>query len=668
MEQNCKELITYLLLNRQVNLRNVSKNFKVSKEAIGAQITQINHLLKSEPILIDHDMIFVTDVCREACYRLLTAEEQQLFSFYEVNIRRKLIMIKLLLHNHYMSLGALADYVYVSKNTMLTDVKSIKESLHEFEIQLDYSRKDGYAVSGSEFLIRNLLAELIREVVQTPYGKFVLDEKKLITVSEVFLLKKRLEKVESKLQITFTDEQMEELPYILHGIIKRSKVTNKKWTFKIEMYDIKNTREFPIMKEMFWGYDFLSENDLLYLSLQVLASNLVESALHFSDSEEIAYAVDEFIRLLEMYFATEIMKKNEFKEKVILHVRPAIYRTILGFQINNPLKKQFIKEYTPTFNIVEKASKPFEKLVGHKWSEEEIVYLSMIVLGWMYQIEETEQPIFRAVVLCKSGTSISKLLLENLKMMFPNIDFQGAYAVRQLNTVARDIDFIFTTVPVQSDATIFVIPSILSKDSRQILREQVDKAIEMDSHKKTKELLAMLKDEIPEENIRLVQAKVESFFNKKEQPVEKKEPEQMRITEEQVHFLEMPLEWEQLVSAAFAPMLERGTVDASYIHTCEEIFYQNYEQMMIGPNIYLPHAKPANGVIEQDIQLMIMKADTKTPENEAVKIMIALAPSEQNKHIPLLLKLNEIFLKPEKLAGILASTNKKKIVEILERG
>lgn len=611
MEQNCKELITYLLLNRQVNLKNVSQNFKVSKEAISTQITQINHLLKSEPILIDHDMIFVTDACREACYRLLTAEEQQLFSFYEVNIRRKLIMIKLLLHNHYMSLGALAEYVYVSKNTMLTDVRSIKENLHEFEIQLDYSRKDGYAVTGSEFLIRNLLAELIREVIQTPYGKFVLDEKKLITVNEVFLLRKRLEKVESKLQITFTDEQMEELPYILHGIIKRSKVTIKKWTFKIEMYDIKNTREFPIMKEMFWGYDFLSENDLLYLSLQVLASNLVESALHFSDSEEIAYAVDEFIRLLEMYFAIEIVKKNEFKEKVILHVRPAIYRTILGFQINNPLKKQFIKEYTPTFNIVAKASKPFEKLVGHIWSEEEIVYLSMIVLGWMYQIEETKQPIFRAVVLCKSGTSISKLLLENLKMMFPNIDFQGAYAVRQLNTVARDIDFIFTTVPVQSNATIFVIPSILSKDSRQILREQVDKAIEMDSHKKTKELLAMLKDEIPEENIRLVQAKVESFFSKKELPTEKEEPEKLQMGAEQIHFLESNSKWENLVQAAFAPMLERETVDSCYINTCEEIFYQNYEQMMIGPNIYLPHAKPINGAKKQDIQLMILKTATK---------------------------------------------------------
>lgn len=49
-------------------------------------------------------------------------------------------------------------------------------------------------------------------------------------------------------------------------------------------------------------------------------------------------------------------------------------------------------------------------------------------------------------------------------------------------------------------------------------------------------------------------------------------------------------------------------------------------------------------------------------------MVIALAPSEQNKHIPLLLKLNEVFLQPAKLAEILASTNKNKIVEILERG
>lgn len=59
--------------------------------------------------------------------------------------------------------------------------------------------------------------------------------------------------------------------------------------------------------------------------------NLVELVFYFLDSEEIVYVVDEFICLLEMYFVMEIMKKNEFKEKVILYVRLVIYWIILGF-------------------------------------------------------------------------------------------------------------------------------------------------------------------------------------------------------------------------------------------------------------------------------------------------------------------------------------------------
>lgn len=43
-------------------------------------------------------------------------------------------MIKLLFYNYYMLFGVFVDYVYVSKNIMFIDVKSIKESLYEFEI------------------------------------------------------------------------------------------------------------------------------------------------------------------------------------------------------------------------------------------------------------------------------------------------------------------------------------------------------------------------------------------------------------------------------------------------------------------------------------------------------------------------------------------------------
>ncbi|WP_088810567.1 MULTISPECIES: BglG family transcription antiterminator [unclassified Listeria] len=665
MEQGSKDLIIYLLTHENTELLAVARRFRISEDELLDWISKINHLLKQEKIFIHESTIRLTEKGREECYRLLTAEEEMLFTYYEVKLRRQLILIQLLMEPRFLSLKALADYVYVSKNTVLNDVKWIRNHLNERRIHLEYSRKEGYAVNGAEFLIRSKLAELLREVIKIPYGKFVLDEKNLITVSETFLLKKRLESVEKRLQVTFTDEQMEELPYILVGTIKRAEVLRADWSFQLKKYDLKNTKEYPVIKEMFWGYDFLSEADYLYLALQVLASSLLESVLYFSESDEIADATTEFIQQLEIYFATEFAHKAEFKEKVMLHVRPAVYRNLLGFQIVNPLAEQFKTEYLPTFQIVKKAAAPFERLVGHAWSEEEIVFLSMIVLAWMYQEEESAEPVFSAAVLCQSGTSISKLLIENLKMMFPTIDFKGAYAVRQLPEVEGNLDFIFTTVPVQSQATVFVVPPILGKLERKKLRRQLEQAILLDEGMRTKELMAMLKEAIPSEKRPFVEQQLNQFFMKK--PQIEKAPKEMVIFEEQISFLE-DATWESIVEEAFEPLLKRGSVTWQYVEKCRAHFYDHYETMMIGPNIYLPHASPGDGVLNADIQIVRLKTPVETPCGSEVDIVVALAPSEKNRHISLLLKLNELFLDEKKRRLVLSAENQNELYEMIDRG
>ncbi len=665
MEQGSKDLIIYLLTHENTELLAVARRFRISEDELLDWISKINHLLKQEKIFIHENTIRLTEKVREECYRLLTAEDEMLFTYYEVKLRRQLILIQLLMEPRFLSLKALADYVYVSKNTVLNDVKWIRNHLHERRIHLEYSRKDGYAVSGAEFLIRNQLAELVREVIKIPYGKFVLDEKNLITVSETFLFKKRLESVEKRLQVTFTDEQMEELPYILAGTIKRAEVLRKDWSFQLKKYDLKNTKEYPVIKEMFWGYDFLSEADYLYLALQVLASSLLESVLYFSESDEIADAATEFIQQLEIYFATEFLHKAEFKEKVMLHVRPAVYRNLLGFRIVNPLSEQFKTEHLTTFQIVKKAAAPFERLVGHAWSEEEIVFLSMIVLAWMYREEESTEPVFSAAVLCQSGTSISKLLIENLKMMFPTIDFKGAYAVRQLPEVEENLDFIFTTVPVQSQATVFVVPPILGKLERKKLRRQLEQAILLDEGMRTKELMAMLKEVIPSEKRSFVEQQLNQFFMKK--PQVETAPKEMAIFEEQISFLDNVL-WESVVEESFQPLLKRGSVTFQYVEKCCAHFYAHYETMMIGPNIYLPHASPSDGVLNADIQIIRLKTPVKTPSGDTVDIVVALAPSEKNRHISLLLKLNELFLDEKKRQLVLSAENQNELYEMIDRG
>lgn len=178
MEQETKELIIYLLLHENMDFAVVAKRFRLSEDELRKQIVKINHLLQQEKIFISEGTILVTEQSRMDCYRLLTTLGERLFPYYEVTLRRQLVLIQLLMKPRFLSLKALADYVYVSKNTVLSDVKWIRDYLSQKRILLKYSRKEGYAISGTEFSIRNQLAEILRKIMKLPYGKFILDEKK----------------------------------------------------------------------------------------------------------------------------------------------------------------------------------------------------------------------------------------------------------------------------------------------------------------------------------------------------------------------------------------------------------------------------------------------------------------------------------------------------------
>ncbi|EIA20760.1 hypothetical protein KKC_05155 [Listeria fleischmannii subsp. coloradonensis] len=48
--------------------------------------------------------------------------------------------------------------------------------------------------------------------------------------------------------------------------------------------------------------------------------------------------------------------------------------------------------------------------------------------------------------------------------------------------------------------------------------------------------------------------------------------------------------------------------------------------------------------------------------------MVALAPSEKNDHISLLLKLNELFLDEKKRELVLSASSENELYELIDRG
>lgn len=663
-----KEIIKLILIQHSVGVDRLADSLGLTADQLKQAVFAINHELPGETIQMMDGKISVSARCADDLYALLVGSDPYRAEDSEAEIRQQLLAITFMVLKQQDSLQTLADRFYVSRNTIYADIRQIKADLSGSQLGIHYSRKEGYRISGPEYLLRNQLVQLTRELLKTLYGKSRLLHMQLVDERDIVLLKKSLKQIEQNAQIRLTDEQNETLPLILAVLINRVRHYPEPWSFKIEKYDIGNTKEYPIIREALKPFDFLKESDLLYLSLHILSSNRIESALNFLNSEEIRSAIDRFVETIKLKLAVNFSRETEFKEKLLLHVEPAIFRNIVGFRVNNPLTERFISEHQQIFQAVKASVGPFEQMIGHGLSDEENVYLSMIVLGWLYQTKENRNQYFRAVVLCTNGTSVSKLLLENLKDMFPSIDFLGAFSFGQFEQMDMKLDFIFTTKPLESTTPTIVVPPFLEPGSRRQLRATMSRLLKNNSSIQAKRIVSVLRSVLTKDQMYQAERELKAFFDGNKKNEDRGTPNRFTLDKENVQFIEYPVSWEQAVECVFLPMLRRGSADVHYFNRCKEAFYANYSRMLIGPGVYLPHTAPLPKQKVPDIEITVFRRPFRDPDGSLCSVMIGLVPSASNAHVPLLLHLNQAFLIKETIPCICNARNEEEVLQCLEGG
>lgn len=660
-----KEVINLILQSNNLGLCEIANSLSMDLGKLKNIIHTINNKLLYESIKETDGKLLVTEKCADELYSLLIGDDHFISFNHNVELRKYLVEIELMVNKNFHSLQTLSEKLYVSRNTMYTDIKLIKEDLQHLNLKITYSRKSGYQIKGQEYALRNQLVQLIRKLLKNYYGRAWLKRLNLFTEKEILESKNRLLLIEEKIQIRLTDEQLDELPFILALLIARIRNFPIQWDFNIEKYDIRNTMEFSAIKDCFHDLTFLKETDILYLSLHILASNQIESAIDYLNREEINLAVNQFLKIIKSKLAVKFIKESELKEKLLLHLQPAIFRNVLGFRVINPLKERFMTEHHKVFMAVADATEPFEKIIGHPLSDEEIVYLSMIILGWLYQSEESENSYFKGVVLCQNGTSISKLLLENLKEMFPQIEFIGAFSFRQFKQMNEEVDIVFTTKPLKSKAKTIIVPSFLEPENRIQLRYLVNKLLNDDIDFRAKQIVSALKDILPKDKIYIAENKLKTLFEGDKKISLKNDLVRMTIDEKNIILIDNQIPWEDSVDITFSPIIKRGSVDQSYVQRCKQLFFENYNKMLIGPNVYIPHAEPSNKLKQPDIQIAVFFEPIYNPDGSPFHVMVGLVPSNTNIHVPFLLRLNDFFIKKDSIKKLLASKNPREVLALL---
>lgn len=645
LEHTDYELLSYLFNWRERSIDKISSMLGESKDEIKNSIKRINNHLDYSIYIDNDEMVSIIDKYIDNIYQLENININMLIRYLSIENRRSAILLYLLVHNKFVSLHDIAELMGVSKNTALNDIKKLKLELEKREIKIIYFRNEGYKIEGNEFTIRQIINEEVNSLLFVPVGKYLLSELEIVDLNEKFLLKQRLEKTEKRLSIVLSDEFFGNLPYSLLAIIKRIENFRVHYKFENQFKELKDSKEYITMVSVFWNYDFLEENDLEYLVLFILSSNVVSKGsleeIIPAEIRGIDQTVDMFISALEKRLAIKFYNKNKLKKILIQHLIPAIYRNLLGLEIVNPIGDQFIIEYDSVNTIVKQEMHHFEQYTRNFFSKDEVTYITMIVLSNLIETRKVLEPkTFTGVVICKNGTSISKLLIEQLKNLFPNIEFSKVMSLREFEEKGTNKDFIFSTVPINSRGNIFLVSSFMTEEERFRLKENVEMTINSDNQKKTKYIITYLSEYLKEGTEDEATKKLHKLFlnDEEKKPIKSKK---FFSSTTQISIITKKIDWEGLIDLSFKELLKRNSVTNHYVKICKKIFGEFYDSMLISPGVLIPHAPTDEGVYFPDVQINLLEKAVISPNNKEYRLVIALAPGENNEHLDWLIELNK---------------------------
>src|SRR5699024_3359763 len=417
------------------NSKELEKEYQVTRRQLGYSFGKINDWLRSmnlPEIERTRQGYFIVDSTLHAKMGNEPEIKSQYSDILTEYQRIYIIILMLLGSEEELSLNHFTIELAVSKNTVLNDMKRVKEVASGYELTIRYSRINGYVVEGEEFQVRKFLLHAVEKIMELPYGKTRVKQALEMDEVELLTLQSRIEKVENKLNLKFTDEKILIMPYTFLLVLRRIRREEVIKTFPIQYGDLSGTMEYQATEEVLFDIEDIPEQERLFITLHLLTTNLYQAQM--LTEETIPYLkqeLDEMLRLFETNACVFLQDRNRLLDKLLLHVTPASYR--IKYQLTDVEEGQSLvsQEYKELHHLVKQSTAPLANLIGNEIPESEVAYLTMLIGGWLRKQGESIEEKVKAIVVCPKGVSVSRLMLTELRYLFKEFVFLDSLSLRE---------------------------------------------------------------------------------------------------------------------------------------------------------------------------------------------------------------------------------------------
>ena len=522
----------------------------------------------------------------------------------------------------------------ISRNSVFNDLKDLKSEIEKYDVSLYFDIKNGYMINGQVFSKRALLLYYLKILLKKIHYKSI----EFLDVSEVETFYSRLQQISLKMHNEYDDYNLLAIACLLNIV----HYVDEKFDFSIlELRDLEKTEELHMIDKYFQD---LNVHERLYLTIHLLGSK-AGSVIRLDDSQRDIQLFELALHLVDLFerqTSCDISEKNELVNSLYMHFKLSMYYYQLSIQISNTLLEDVMENYGNLYQMIKNLCESMDDEFPFILTDSEISYITMHFGGHLKQVQGKFYALIRVLIVCPSGISTSTLLKREVEDLYANVTVIAATAAENIAQYKENIDFIVSTIDLDTDIPWIKVNAILTKDDKSKIASMM--SLNMQTYKLNKDnfsgLFSIIQKYVDPTQMKNLKKDVYDYFREGNLIVDVVEEKQLRLKDimyrDHLIRIDKDIMWDEAIRLASDPLLKTNIITENYINEMIGLVRDYGPYIVIKNRIAIAHAKTEAGANALGTALLINKKNIQFEDDLNIHYLFVISSSNPKEHLQIL--------------------------------
>lgn len=552
----------------------------------------------------------------------------------------------------------------ISRNSVFNDLKDLKSEIEKYDVSLYFDIKNGYMINGQVFSKRALLLYYLKILLKKIHYKSI----EFLDVSEVETFYSRLQQISLKMHNEYDDYNLLAIACLLNIV----HYVDEKFDFSIlELRDLEKTEELHMIDKYFQD---LNVHERLYLTIHLLGSK-AGSVIRLDDSQRDIQLFELALHLVDLFerqTSCDISEKNELVNSLYMHFKLSMYYYQLSIQISNTLLEDVKENYGNLYQMIKNLCESMDDEFPFILTDSEISYITMHFGGHLKQVQGKFYALIRVLIVCPSGISTSTLLKREVEDLYANVTVIAATAAENIAQYKENIDFIVSTIDLDTDIPWIKVNAILTKDDKSKIASMM--SLNMQTYKLNKDnfsgLFSIIQKYVDPIQMKNLKRDVYDYFREGNLIADVVEEKQLRLKDimyrDHLIRIDKDIMWDEAIRLASVPLLKTNIITENYINEMIGLVRDYGPYIVIKNRIAIAHAKTEAGANALGTALLINKKNIQFEDDLNIHYLFVISSSNPKEHLQILKDISMLASDDIDLNALL-DKNVDEIMELIKK-